>query len=133
MSRRRDTNGAMHDYHRLDVWMRSRRLIAEVYRATASLPEIERFGLQSQMRRAAVSVGSNIAEGAARGNGKDFRRFLRMASGSAAELETQLFTCLDVGFLERNTVASLAETTAEIRKMLYSLARSTVGDDSSLI
>jgi len=74
----------------LEVWKKSIDLCAAVYSATLSFPASERFGLISQIRRAAVSISSNIAEGAARGSAKDFVRFLYMARGSLAELETQL-------------------------------------------
>jgi four helix bundle protein len=74
----------------LEVWKKSIELCAVVYAATRSFPASERFGLTSQIRRAAISISSNIAEGAARGSARDFVRFLYMARGSLAELETQL-------------------------------------------
>lgn len=80
-------------HHQLRVWNEALELAAQVYAYTAGLPEQERFGLQSQMRRAAVSVPSNIAEGAARGTTPDYLRMLRIARGSLAELETQLRLC----------------------------------------
>ena len=77
-------------HRNLDVWMKSVDLCVQVYRLTRIFPAEERFGLSSQLRRAAVSVASNIAEGAARGTSRDFLRFLRIARGSLVELETQL-------------------------------------------
>lgn len=76
----------MSDYKDLDVWQRSIDLVAGIYQLTSSFPDIEKFGLTNQMRRAAVSIPSNIAEGSARHHSKDFIPFLRIADGSAAEL-----------------------------------------------
>ena len=89
----------MHDYRRLDVWRRSRHLVLEIYNATYDFPADERFGLTRQLRRAAVSIPSNIAEGAGRASPGDFGRFIRMAIGSACEVETQLDLSLDLSFL----------------------------------
>ncbi|MBO9662084.1 MAG: four helix bundle protein [Dokdonella sp.] len=75
------------------------RMVREIYRTTAEFPEYERFGLISQMRRAAVSVPSNIAEGAARGGRTELVRFLTIARGSLAELDTQLWIARDLNFL----------------------------------
>lgn len=75
-------------FKQLVVWQRAMELAEEVYRLTESLPSSERFGLISQIRRSAVSIPSNIAEGRQRGTRKDFAQFLRIADGSAAELET---------------------------------------------
>lgn len=116
----------MHDFHRLDVWKLSRRVAGSVYRATQALPKDEAYGLKSQMRRASVSVASNIAERASRASPKEFRRFLQIAAGSANELETQLFIAADAGLIPKQQTTDLAEQIARIRKMLYSLERSTV-------
>ncbi|NND01955.1 MAG: four helix bundle protein [Acidimicrobiia bacterium] len=114
----------MHDFHRLDVWKLSRRVAGGVYRATETLPKDEAYGLKGQMRRASVSVASNIAEGASRGSPKEFRRFLQIAAGSANELETQLLIAADAGLVPRQQATDLAGDIARIRKMLYSLERS---------
>lgn len=79
----------------LIAWQRSMELVKEVYRVTKKLPREEDFALTSQMRRAAVSIPSNIAEGSKRGTQKDFLNFLRIANGSAAELETQMLVGQD--------------------------------------
>ena len=76
------------------------RLVRDVYSATRRLPDDERFGLIAQMRRAAISIPSNIAEGAARGSKADFVRFLLIARGSLIELDTQLWLCKDLGYLD---------------------------------
>lgn len=78
------------DFKELIVWQRGVELVTEVYRVTSSFPKEEIYGLTSQMRRCAVSIPSNIAEGKKRGTAKDYMHFLRMADGSSAELETQI-------------------------------------------
>ena len=79
-------------------WKKARALVVRVYRMTRWLPQSEEFGLQSQMRRSAVSVVSNIAEGAARGSDRDFLRFLYISRASLSELSTQVCICEDLGF-----------------------------------
>ena len=103
-------------FKELIVWQRSIELTQEIYKASAQLPTKESFGLQSQMRRAAVSIASNIAEGKRRGTSKDFLQFLRIADGSSAELETQiLITELVYPGLDFKKSKSLL---AEVQKML---------------
>lgn len=80
----------MQDFRNLKVWQQSMDLVEEVYRLTADLPGSEAFGLQSQAQRSATSIPSNIAEGSARGTDADFSRFIRIALGSLAELQTQI-------------------------------------------
>lgn len=87
-------------HHGLRVWQDAMRLVTDLYQATASFPDHERFGLVSQIRKAAISVPSNIAEGAARGSAKEFVRFLLIARGSLAELDTQLRIAQDLRFLQ---------------------------------
>ena len=86
----------------LDVWKEAMKLAKEVYTLTARFPKEEMYGLSSQIRRASVSIPSNIAEGAARGSSKDFSRFLYISLGSLAELETQLLLAVDLGFIDNN-------------------------------
>ncbi|MCY0966354.1 four helix bundle protein [Parathalassolituus penaei] len=85
-------------YQNLVVWQRSMSLVEDIYIVTATFPEHEKFGLISQMRRAAVSIPSNIAEGSGRGSDRDFRRFLLLARGSLTELDTQLILAERLGF-----------------------------------
>ena len=86
----------MTDYKDLIIWQKSRLLVRTVYILTRKLPEEELFGLTNQVRRAVVSIPSNIAEGFNRGSDKEFIHFLRIAKGSAAEVETQLILCVDL-------------------------------------
>jgi len=80
------------------------RLVGQVYRITQSFPEVERYGLASQIRRAAVSVPSNIAEGAARGSSAELIRFLTIARGSLSELDTQLWIARDLGYVDASKI-----------------------------
>jgi len=104
----------------LEVWKRSLDLVEKVYSMTRSFPKEEVYGLTLQMRRAAVSVPSNIAEGAARGSKKEFVQFLYIALGSLEELETQFILACRVGLTSDR---SLSHTIDEVRKMLLGLLR----------
>ena len=112
----------MSDYKDLEVWQKAVAVVAEIYRLTASFPESEKFGITNQMRRAAVSIPSNIAEGSARHHAKDFIHFLRIADGSAAELETQLIISEKLGFT--TDAKSLIQEITVIRRMLAALIKS---------
>lgn len=98
-------------HHQLDVWKNAMTLAEKIYALTSNFPASERFGLTSQLRRAAVSVPSNIAEGAARGSTADFIRFLYIARGSLSEVETQCQLALRIG-LARNIEQLLHEINA---------------------
>lgn len=100
-------------------------LVGEIYRVTERLPKAERFGLFSQIRRAAVSVPSNIAEGAARGSRMELRRFLSIAQSSLSELDTQLDICVMLGFLPREERGQVDKVAVQVDKMLYALREST--------
>jgi len=106
------------DYRRLSVWEKAHELTLMVYRATAAFPDAERFGLTSQLRRAAVSIPSNIAEGAGRGSDKDWARFIGIALGSTNELEYQLLLCRDLGYLDKVPYRELLDLCQEVRRML---------------
>ena len=88
------------DHKNLEVWKRSLYLIKHVYKLVENLPDSERFGLTSQMKRAAISISSNIAEGAGRDSDKEFIQFLYYSIGSISELETQLIISQELGFLK---------------------------------
>ena len=111
----------MQDYHKLRVWQRSSELAELCYRFTASFPNSETFGLVSQIRRSAVSIPSNIAEGSGRGSQREFSRFLRIAYGSACELETQVSIARRVGFGDQTVSEEIINETEEIRKMIAAL------------
>ena len=107
---------------KLDVWKHSMELAKVVYCETRKFPLEERFGMTMQMRRCAVSVPSNIAEGACRGSKKDFLRFLMIARGSLGELETQCSLALHLGYL--NDLEGIAELADKVFQMLCGLIRS---------
>ena len=117
----------MGDFHQLRVWQKSYDLSLAVYRATASFPDAERFGLVSQLRRAAVSIPSNVAEGSGRGGDPDFRRFLVIARGSLRELECQLLLARDLGMLDSETWAKIKGGLDEVGGMLIGLTRAVGG------
>lgn len=111
-------------HHKLDVWKRSIDFVSKIYRVTGGFPDEEKFGLTSQMRRAAVSIASNIAEGAARSGRKEFNNFLHIAQGSVAELETQFFISRNLEFIGSEKVKPLLQELEEISKMIIGLQRS---------
>ena len=111
----------MRDFRSLDVWHRAVQLVDSVYRETAGFPASERFGLTSQIRRACVSIPSNIAEGIGRKSQRDLARFLSYARGSAAEVECQLFIAHRLLLLPRERLQPLLEEARGIQRMLSSL------------
>ena len=108
----------------LIAWQKAMDLVVEIYRATASFPADERFGLTVQLRRAAVSVPSNIAEGQGRGPSQDFVRFLAIARGSVQEVDTQLTIALRLGYLQPEQHEPLVAMIAEVAKIINGLIRS---------
>jgi len=108
----------------LDVWKLSLELVTMIYQTTQDYPKSELFGLVSQMRRAAVSIPSNIAEGAARLHTKEFVQFLHVALGSASELETQLIISERLGYCEQEIVARLNSGISQIIRMIKSITNS---------
>ena len=106
------------------MWKQSVTLVARIYRLTDTLPSDERFGLTAQMRRAAISVPSNIAEGAARNTKRDFANFLHNAQGSLSELDTQLDISVQLGFVNESERAELDLELLAIDRMLSGLIRS---------
>lgn len=108
----------------LTVWRKAMDLVDAVYKVSAHFPQEERFGLASQMRRSAVSIPSNIAEGRVRKTTKDFIHFLHIASGSTAELETQLDIALRQRLIEKTDYNELVPLLSEVGKMLVSMISS---------
>ena len=111
----------MQDHRRLQVYQASRELALEVYAVAAALPPSERFDLSRQLRRAAVSVGSNIAEGCGRTTRRDLCSFLGVALGSARELEFQLDLCVRADLAPPELVESATQTTKRVQQMLTRL------------
>lgn len=111
-------------YKDLVVSQKSIALVKLTYRLTATFPSEEKFGLTSQMRRAAVSVPSNIAEGQARRTTGDYVRFVSNAEGSLAELDTQVIISVELGYCNREELVPCFELITEVRKMLNALRRS---------
>lgn len=115
----------MHNFKELEIWKLSRRFCSSVYSHTNEFPASERFGITNQLRRAAVSVPSNIAEGSSRQSQKDFCRFLEIAIGSCYELETQLIISNDLGFIDNEKLEILLSELNRII-MMTSKFKSTI-------
>ena len=109
---------AFQDFTNLDVWIEARKLTNEIYIITMSFPAIEQFGLISQMRRCAVSVTSNIAEGTGRNSAKATLSFLYISRGSLFELETQLYISVDQHFITQEEFNSISEQIQTCKKLL---------------
>lgn len=113
----------MRNFKTLQVWKTGIEIIKATYALTKTLPADDRFGLVSQMNRAAVSIPSNIAEGSSRSTQKDFRRFLEIALGSCFELESQLLALLELGLIEESASEQLSKLIDEEQKMLISFMK----------
>jgi four helix bundle protein len=109
----------MHNFKELIIWQMSRTFVKDIYDVTRHLPQEELYILTSQMSRAAISIPSNISEGAGRNSEKDFIRFIDISMGSAFELETQLYLCFDQNYLTENELFSVLDKVQKIQKMLY--------------
>ena len=114
----------MHNFKNLTVWQKSIDLATQIYSITACFPGDEKYGLTSQIRRAAVSIPSNIAEGAGRKSNKEFKHFLTISTGSIFELETQIIVAHRLNLINESTMNEMSLNIIEIQKMLYSLERS---------
>ena len=112
----------MQDFKKLDVWHKAIAVASRAHALARRLPAEERFELGSQIRRSSISIPSNIAEGAGRGSRRDFARFLRIAYGSACELETQLILAESFGFISGDELDGTATAVIEARRMLHALA-----------
>ena len=108
----------MKDFRQLKVWQKSHQLVLELYQITALFPRSEAYGLTLQIRRAAVSISSNIAEGCGRSGEIELARFCQIASGSASELEYQLLLARDLNLIKPNDYEKLTQLTIEIKRML---------------
>lgn len=109
----------MHKVEDLKIWQKSIELTKAVYLLVAKLPEEEKYGLITQLKRSAVSVASNIAEGAGRNSQKEFKHFLSVANGSAYELQTQLILLIELNLITEEIIKPIIDMCIEIQKMNY--------------
>jgi four helix bundle protein len=109
----------MHDYKKLDIWKSGMDLAEKVYHATSGFSKEERYGITNQLRRAAVSIPSNIAEGAGRRTNPDFARFVDNALGSACELDTQLLLAIRFNYTNQSAVDPLLSEIDILQKKMY--------------
>ena len=114
-------NKPLQSFKDLIVWQKAYQLTLLIYKETEKFPKSELFGLTSQLRRAAVSIASNIAEGYQRQHGGEYVQFLSIAFGSCAEVETQLLICQDLHYLSESNFSILINCLTEVSKMLYAL------------
>ena len=117
-------------YRDLKVWQKGREIIGHVYKITRDMPAEELYGLTSQLRRAAVSVPSNIAEGYGRGSRRDYIRFLKTARGSLYEIQTQLILAVDLELLDESDVSPIWSETDQCAGMLHKLIESLSNSES---
>jgi four helix bundle protein len=108
------------DYRNLKVWQKSHLLTLSLYKLTAKFPQSEMYGLTSQIRRAAVSIPANIAEGCARGGDAEFGRFLQIAKGSAGEIDYHLLLAKDLKLISETEYQKILPSVNEVRRMLSS-------------
>jgi four helix bundle protein len=109
----------MHNYKELNIWKDAIKLVSEIYLITSKFPKQEQFGLTNQIRRASVSIASNIAEGSARKSNLDFSRYLTIAIGSLYELQTQLLIAFNLGYLSSEEHSEIEMKFDVLNKMLY--------------
>lgn len=107
----------MHNFRELRVWKEAVELATLVYRSTEAFPKEEKFGLTNQIRRSAISISSNIAEGCGRNSNKELYHFLGIANGSACELETQLIVSFNLGFVSKKVLDTLIDKLTIVKKM----------------
>jgi len=122
---------AIGSHKNLDVWKKSMDLVTQVYSLTKTFPKEELYGLSSQMRRAAISIPSNLAEGRSKRTTRDYIRVANMSYGSASELETQLIIAKNLGFAAEDQLNAVINELTEIGKMLYGLVTSLEKKPSS--
>jgi four helix bundle protein len=114
----------MRNYRDLQVWKKAHDLTPEQYRVSQRFPREEIYGISGQLRRAAVSIGANLAEGCGRRTSAELARFVRIAMGSASELDYHLLLCCDLGFMVVDEFTSASAALIEVRKMLTSFLNS---------
>jgi four helix bundle protein len=124
-----DGDMGMHNFRELRIWKRSMDFVTRIYDVTAGFPNDERFGLVSQLRRSAISVPSNISEGAGRGTNRQFKRFLEISMGSANEVQTQIELAYRISYLKKETADSLLDEAVQIYKMILTFYNSLKDDE----
>ncbi len=112
---------SIHKYQQLTVWQKGMQLVKLIYLVTKALPHEELYGLSNQMRRAVISIPSNIAEGFGRYNTKEYMHFLRIARGSCYEVETQLQICTQINYLTEEETSAPLQLCNEINRMLNAM------------
>src|SRR3989442_14289688 len=113
----------MRPHQKLEAWSKAVELVTDIYRSTERFPKEERYGLTSQIRRAAISIPANIAEGAGRRSKKEFVHFLSNSQGSASELETELIIANRLGYLDETSFAQLVSQLERIGRLITGLSR----------
>ena len=113
----------MQDYRDLKVWEKAHQFVLTVYKYTQTFPKEEKYGLKSQLRRAAASIPANIAEGAGRGTASELAQFIQIAAGSAGEADYLLYLCGDLDYIGEDEYGKLSGELTEIRKMLTALIK----------
>ncbi len=109
----------MHNYKNLIVWQRAREVVKDIYLLSDKFPKSESFGLMQQLRRAAISISSNIAEGAGRSTDMDFCRFIDIANGSAFEVESQLILAFDLNYISKLELDESTNKMQDIQRLLF--------------
>jgi four helix bundle protein len=109
----------MHNFRNLHIWDKARVIVKESYQLTNKFPQTEIWGLTNQIRRASISVSSNIAEGSGKSSNKDFTRFLEIAISSCFELETQFILAFDLGYILETEMSGICNSLQEEQKMIY--------------
>ena len=122
----------MHNFKELKIWQLTRCFVKDVYLLSRKFPDDERFGLTQQIRRAAISISSNIAEGSGRGTNKEFSHFLDIANGSAFEVEAQLILSLDLEYITQIEFDCINENLQTIEKMIFNFNKSLKSQVSHL-
>jgi four helix bundle protein len=122
----------MRDFRKIQVWEKAHRFVLQIYKVTSAFPKDELYGLTSQMRRAAASIPSNIAEGCGRDTQTELARFIHIAGGSASELKYQLILANDLGHIDDETYPNLDSEINEIQRMLYGFEKAVQANSKNL-
>jgi len=112
---------SVRSFHDLVAWQKAMELVTEIYKVSQKFPKEEMFGLTSQIRRAGVSIPSNIADGRGKSSKGEFQQFLYHARGSLAEVETQLLIAINLGYIEKEEVSHISQLIARVGKLLHGL------------